>query len=110
MPIDYITQDLIDQISLLEPFGNGNSKPVFADRNLSVSQANVIGKNKNVFKCTLTNERGRSISAICFHGEEFRTLPCNNGDIVSVIYYPSVNEYGGRKTLQIVMNDIRVAR
>lgn len=108
MPIDYITEDLISQLSLLEPFGNGNSKPVFADRNLLVSQLAVIGKNKNVLKCMLTNERGFRIQAVMFCGGEILKPPFQNGDILSVIYYPSINEYAGRKSLQIVLNEVRV--
>lgn len=110
MPIDYITEKLVEQISVLEPFGNGNSKPVFADKNLIVNHVSVIGKNKNTLKCTLTNERGSSISGIMFGSEEIKTLPFNNGDIISVIYYPSINEYGGRRTLQIVINDVKVTK
>lgn len=108
MPIDYITEELIEQMGVLEPFGNGNSKPVFADRNLRVNRLAVIGKNRNVLKCVLTNERGASISAIMFGGEEIINPPFQNGNVVSVIYYPSINEYQGRKSLQIVLNEVRV--
>lgn len=106
MPIDYINEKLIDDLSVLEPFGNGNSKPVFADKNLFVSQINIIGKNRNVLKCVLTNSRGFKISALKFSGEEFKSFPFENGDIVSVTYYPSVNEYAGRKSLQIIIQEI----
>lgn len=108
MPIDYVNEQLIEQLSLLEPFGNGNGKPVFADKNLRVGHTAIFGKNHNVLKCTLTNERGISISAVYFGREAFRQPPMQDGDMVSVIYYPSINDYNGRRTLQIVINDIRV--
>lgn len=108
MPIDYITENFVSQLSLLEPFGNGNSKPVFADRNLRVSRLAVIGRNKNVLRCLLTNERGFSIPAVMFGGEEIKNPPFQNGNLLSVIYYPSINEYAGRRSLQIVLSEVRV--
>lgn len=108
MPIDYVNEQLIEQLSLLEPFGNGNGKPVFADKNLKVSHTAVFGKNHNVLKCTLTNERGISMSAVHFGREPFRQQPMQDGDMVSVIYYPSINEYNGRRTLQLVISEIQV--
>lgn len=107
MPIDYISEKLIEELSILEPFGKGNEKPVFADRNLCVSRVNVIGKNKNVMKMQLTNERGYSIDAVKFGVEADEISSVNAGDLVSVIYYPSINEYNGKKTLQIVVNEMR---
>lgn len=108
MPIDYITEELVEQISLLEPFGNGNSKPVFADKNLCVSNVTVMGKNKNVLKCILTSANGNKIQAVSFGSEEIKKMPFNNGDLVSAIYYPSINEYNGRRSLQIILNEVRV--
>ncbi len=107
MPIDYISEKLIEELSILEPFGKGNEKPVFADRNLCVSRVNVIGKNKNVLKMQLTNERGYSIDAVKFGVDADEIASVNAGDLVSVIYYPSINEYNGKKTLQIVVNEMR---
>ncbi len=107
MPIDYISEKLVDQLGVLEPFGKGNEKPVFADRNLLVSRLNVIGKNKNVLKMQLTNERGYSIDALKFSVDADELSRICEGDSVSVIYYPSINEYNGRKTLQIIVNEIR---
>lgn len=108
MPIDYISEELVEQLDLLEPFGNGNSKPVFADKNLVVSNAAIIGKNKNVLRCTLTSAIGTRIQAVSFFGEEIKNMPFQDGNRISAIYYPSINEYNGRRSLQIVLNEVRV--
>lgn len=107
MPVDYISEKLVDELNILEPFGKGNEKPVFADRNLCVSRVDVIGKNKNVLKMQLTNERGYTIEALKFSVDESILSEIHRGDMISVIYYPSINEFNGRKTLQIVVNEIR---
>lgn len=107
MPIDYITEELISQLNILEPFGKGNEKPCFADRNLMVSRVNIMGKNRNVLKMQLTNERGNTIEALKFNADEGLLSEIQSGDLISVIYYPSINEFNGKKTLQIVVNEIR---
>lgn len=107
MPIDYITEDLILQLNILEPFGKGNEKPCFADKNLMVARVNIIGKNRNVLKMQLTNERGNIIEALKFNADEGLLSEIKSGDLISVIYYPSINEFNGKKTLQIVVNEIR---
>lgn len=110
MPVDYITEELIGQLNILEPFGKGNEKPSFADRNLMVSRVNIIGKNRNVLKLQLTNERGNTIEALKFNADENMLREVKTGDMLSVIYYPSVNEFNGKKTLQIVINEMRVQK
>ena len=73
MPVDYPDISLVNELSLLEPFGKANVKPQFADKNLGVDRAVVVGKNQNVLKLTLKTERGKSISAVYFGDvEEFR--------------------------------------
>lgn len=108
VPISYITEDFIKQIDILEPFGNGNSKPVFADRMLTVKNAKVIGQNKNVLKCTLISQNGCTMDAIKFESRPIEQMPFNNDDIISIIYYPSINEYNGRKSLQVVINECKI--
>lgn len=110
MPVDYITEELIGQLNILEPFGKGNEKPSFADRNLMVSRVNIIGKNRNVLKLQLTNERGNTIEALKFNADENMLREVKTGDLLSVIYYPSVNEFNGKKTLQIVIHEMRVQK
>jgi single-stranded-DNA-specific exonuclease len=106
MPLDYISEELIEQLSVLEPFGNGNEKPVFADKNLKVVSINVIGKNKNVLKLLLKNENGRVFEAVKFGVEETELDEVHINDSISVIYYPSINEYNGKRSVQIVIKQI----
>ena len=70
MPVDYVSKELIHQLQLIEPFGKGNEKPVFADRNLLVKTASLIGKNRNVLKMKLEKERGHVVDAIMFNCDE----------------------------------------
>ncbi|MGN0161505.1 MAG: single-stranded-DNA-specific exonuclease RecJ [Lachnospiraceae bacterium] len=106
MPVDYITESLVEQLDLLEPFGNGNVKPVFADSNLIVRRVDLIGKNKNVLKLLLVNEQGRTVEALKFGVEEEEYHSITVGKRMKIVYYPSVNEYMGRKTLQVIIKNI----
>lgn len=107
MPVDYPDIPLVNELLLLEPFGKANVKPQFADKNLGIDRAVVVGKNQNVLKLTLKTERGKSISAVYFGDvEEFREyygrkygenevqqafLGRTNGIRMSVVYYPEIN-------------------
>ena len=116
MPVDYVTNALVEEFSILAPFGKDNPKPVFADRNLKISRMWVIGKNQNVLRMTLVSEQGRPLSAIyfgdieamrtylveqygtqevekAFHGRE------NNMQIF-IVYSPKINTYKDSETLQ----------
>lgn len=121
MPVDYPDISLVNELSLLEPFGKANVKPQFADKNLGIDRAVVVGKNQNVLKLTLKTERGKSISAVYFGDvEEFREyygrkygenevqqafLGRTNAIRMSVIYYPEVNRYQGNESIQIVIKN-----
>lgn len=70
MPIHYIRKDLVQELSLLEPFGKGNEKPLFAQKNLWISQMRVFGKNRNVVKMRLTDENGYPMDGVCTSGME----------------------------------------
>lgn len=116
MPVDYVTNALVEEFSILAPFGKDNPKPVFADRNLKISRMWVIGKNQNVLRMTLVSEQGRPLSAIyfgdieamrtylveqygtqevekAFHGRE-------NNMQISIVYSPKINTYKDSETLQ----------
>lgn len=119
LPLGYLTEDLIAQLELLEPFGKGNQKPLFAERDLQVLQAFYIGKTTKYFKFRLKNKYGKEIDALYFGNAEeleqdlllafgesevqsmFRGR--ENHIIFSVAYYPGINEYMGKKTVQIVI-------
>lgn len=121
MPVDYPDIPLVNELLLLEPFGKANVKPQFADKNLGINRAVVVGKNQNVLKLTLKTERGKSISAVYFGDvEEFREyygrkygenevqqafLGRTNGIRMSVVYYPEINRYQGNESIQIVIKN-----
>ena len=121
MPIDYITEELIQELSCLEPFGKGNQKPVFAEKNLNVLSARILGKNKNVIKMQVLNQAGIVLDAMYFGGcggvsglsqgkygtGETEKLFQNreNSVYLSVTYYPTINEYMNRKSIQIVVQN-----
>ena len=104
MPVDYVTLDLVKQLSVIEPFGKANEKPIFADSNLIVKSSYLIGKNKNVLKITFENERGNIIEAISFNESE-ENIPAK-GDRKSILYYPNINTYNGRTSLQFNIIEI----
>ena len=105
MPISYLTETLTEELKVLEPFGKGNTKPLFAQKNLRVSKLRIFGKNRNVAKMTLTDTDGVWKDAV-FFGEvdEFAEFVSVH-DTISVTYYPEINEYQGRRTLQIVIRN-----
>lgn len=105
MPVSYITRKLIEQISLLEPFGKGNTKPIFAQKGLKVLDSCIIGKNKNVVKLKLLDPQGTAIEGIYFgEAEEFMNF-IRGKDTVSVTYYPEINRFRGRESLQIIIQN-----
>lgn len=121
MPMSYVTTDFVKQLSVLEPFGNGNPKPVFAQKNLHICKGRILGKNGNVGKYLVKDETGRQYDMIYFGNldkwhdfleehfgqEEQDRLYQAGSDVIqiSVIYYPDINVYQGRESLQMVMKD-----
>lgn len=105
MPVSYITRKLIEQISLLEPFGKGNTKPIFAQKGLKVLDSCIIGKNKNVVKLKFLDPQGTAIEGIYFgEAEDFINF-IREKDTVSVTYYPEINRFRGRESLQIIIQN-----
>lgn len=103
MPIHYIRKDLVQELSLLEPFGKGNEKPLFAQKNLWISQMRVFGKNRNVVKMRLTDENGYPMDGVYFgNGDEFAEEGRGKREI-SIVYYPDINMYQGRESLQVII-------
>ena len=121
MPINYIRKELIQELKILEPFGKGNEKPVFAQKGLRVLRSRVLGSGRNVVKMQVADSSGTVMDALYFGDVEvFRTyLEKKYGDTeveklfqnrktgitLSVIYYPTVNEFRGQRTIQIVISD-----
>ena len=105
MPVSYITRELIEQISLLEPFGKGNTKPVYAQKGLRVLESRVFGKNRNVTKVKLMDPSGTVMDGVYFgEAEEFAGF-IDGKDSISVTYYPEINIFRGRESIQIVIQN-----
>lgn len=103
LPFPYITENLIKELELLEPFGKGNPRPLFAEKNLRVISPRILGKNRNVLKCRLEDPSGNCMEAVYFGDVEACLAAMEEKPVMSVTYYPSVNEYMGRKTLQVTI-------
>ena len=116
MPVDYVTNALVEEFSILAPFGKDNPKPVFADRNLKISRMWIVGKNQNVLRMTLISKQGRPLSAIYFGDieamqtylmEQYGTQEVDkafhgreNSMQISIVYSPKLNTYKDSETLQ----------
>lgn len=104
MPLSYVTKELIQELQVLEPFGKGNQKPVFADKNICVKEKRLVGKNRNVLKLTLEDAQGFCYPAVFFgKAEKFMDF-LGKKDIISIVYYPEINSYMGREEVQFVIS------
>ena len=92
----------------LEPFGQGNEKPQFAQKNLLIRSSRVLGRNRNAVKLSLVTEQGYSMEGMLFtEGDRFME-ELGSQKHIDVIYYPDVNEYNGNRTLQIVVREYKL--
>lgn len=108
MPLEYISEGLIGELKLLEPFGQGNEKPQFAQKNLHIRSVRVLGKNRNAVKLSLVTERGFPMDGMLFtEGDRF-VEELGGQKTIDVVYYPDVNEYNGRRSLQIVIKEYKL--
>ncbi len=103
LPFPYITEEMIKELELLEPFGKGNPKPLFAEKNLRVLSPRIIGKNRNVLKCRLEDAGGNQMEAVYFGDVEACLKKMEQKPVMSFTYYPSVNEYMGRRSVQVTI-------
>lgn len=103
LPLSYVTEELVEELELLEPFGKGNTKPLFAERNLKVIQPRIIGKNQNVLKFQVEDQYGTQMDAIYFGDVRACLNTMEESPEMSFTYYPTVNEYMERRTLQITV-------
>ncbi len=121
MPMSYATPDFVRQLAVLEPFGNGNPKPVFAQKNIRLVKGRILGRNGNVAKYTVEDEAGGQFEMMYFgdleswhdflrqnFGDEacdglYRGVRCEGR--IHVIYYPELDVYQGRERLQMIMQD-----
>ena len=105
MPISYLSKKLTEQLKVLEPFGKGNSKHLFAQKNLRAVGIRVLGRNRNVAKMLLIDENGIKMDAVYFgEAQEFVDF-VQAHDTISVTYYPEINVFQGRENLQVVIKN-----
>ena len=123
MPMSYVTERLIEQLSVLEPWGQGNEKPVFAQKDVELISCKLMGKSSDMLKINARTPDGLNVELVLFrngekmlgaidkkYGPKTADKLLNSkalGILMDVIYYPSVNEYMGRKSLQFVIGDYR---
>ena len=119
MPLSYISKDFVEELNILEPFGKSNEKPLFADRDIEIISIRIVGKNQNVCKMQVKSAGSAVMTALYFGepGRLFRFLEekygsraleqamagMGGGMKVSLAYYPEVNRFNGRETIQIVV-------
>ncbi len=103
MPLEYISEALVNELKSLEPFGQGNEKPQFAQKNLRIRSVRAIGRNNNAVRMTVVTEQGRPMEAMVFTVADQFVEEAKQSRSIDVIYYPDINEYNGNRTLQIVV-------
>ena len=123
LPLEYLNLHLIEELNVLEPFGKGNAKPVFGVKDAKITKAMLLGKDKNVLKLKLLTNNNITIDAMIFNDlENFESKiiekygnegldnlynKSNNNIPMDFTFYPSINEWNGNKSIQIVVNGIR---
>ena len=105
MPVSYVTERLVQELALLEPFGPGNEKPVFAEKAVRLRDLRVIGKNRNVLRCRVLDGAGPGVDGILFGEADRMREELSAMDQVNILYYPEINEYNGIRRLQIVISE-----
>lgn len=121
LPLQYVSERLVDELELLEPFGKGNTKPIFVEKNIEILKGAILGKNRNVMKMQVCDEQGVTMDAMYFGDIERFTTYLNSkygegkvqqmlqgyrtGMKLAFTFYPTVNEYMGRRSLQIVIQN-----
>ena len=108
MPLEYINEPLIEELELLEPFGQGNEKPLFAQKGLHIRSVRVLGKNRNAVKMSLATEQGTPMDGMLFTDGDLFLEELGDKRRLDVVYYPGVNEYNGNKALQIVIRNYKI--
>ncbi len=122
MPFNYISEEFIEELKLLEPFGKANTKPVFAEKNVKLLRATVLGQNRNVLRLNMVNEHGYKMEGtyfsdentfveklkMCYSLDDIKALleGKDNNIRVSITYYPEINEYMGNRHLRVIVDRI----
>ena len=126
MPMSYVTEQFVNELSVLEPFGCANEKPVFAQKNIRFMQGYIMGKNRNMARFDVMDEGGMRFTVVCFRNLDklMEYLEQKTGKektdrlfagglypeeaiLLDVIYYPNINEFKGRTSVQYILQDYR---
>ncbi len=107
MPISYVTEDLVEQMKILEPFGKGNTRPLFAQKGIRIQGSSILGKNRNVARMTLVDESGSRRQGVYFGDMEKIEGVLAAKRPVSILYYPQIHEYQGKRGIQIVIQSVQ---
>lgn len=123
LSLQYLNFKLLEDMKCLEPYGKGNSKPLFGEKDLKIRRASILGKNKNVVKMDLVSSFNTSFDGIMFSNSEvFMDEISNkygnseldnvlkgidNDIIIDIIYYPDINEYKGKTNIQLKVENFR---
>lgn len=109
MPISYVTMNFIKELDKLAPFGVGNAKPLFACKDVPISELKLLGKSSNVLKMKLHMNTGNgmdsTVDGICFDNAKDNYQLMENKETVSILYSPQINEYNGNRSIQIQIKD-----
>lgn len=109
MPLEYVTEGLVEELKRLEPFDQGNEKPLFAQKGLMIRSLRVLGKNRNVVKLGLVTDTGLSMDGLLFGDGDALQRELAGRDRIDIVYYPDINEYNGNRTLQAVIRNYKAA-
>ena len=102
LPFNCVSEQIVEELSLLEPFGKANTKPVFAARNVRVLESRVLGKNQNVLRMKLMDESGMTLEGIYFNNCMQEVIAdLQKKPTFHILYYPEINEFRGRRSLQL---------
>lgn len=107
LPLSFVTEEFINELERLEPFGVGNSKPVFAQRDITVLSERIFGKNRNVGKYKIRDGEGKEYELTYFGDVEAFREYYERQKKISICYYPSFNEYMGKRSIQIIMQNYK---
>jgi len=105
LPLSYLTKDLVYEIEKLEPFGNGNPRPLFAERNVRLANLKVLGKSRNALKMEVFTEYGTRIPGMMFGEADRLKEELERIGPVNIIFHPQINEYQGFEQLQLQIED-----
>lgn len=106
LPFSYITENLINELEKLSPCGNGNRRALFGARNITLHEKKYIGKEGNVFKAVAVDETGTAFDVIYFRPDEDKRQILEEKDEVVIAFYPQINEYKGRRSIQLNIESV----